>query len=100
MMLEIKLKKRYPHIPIEDVTQIFNEGYLKGYENGLKTAIPVRHGHYIGEADGYADGELVYDIWSCSECGCYFEDWDEQPTYNFCPNCGAKMDGERRENAE
>lgn len=41
MMLEIKLKKRYPHIPIEDVTQIFNEGYLKGYENGLKTAIPI-----------------------------------------------------------
>lgn len=50
-----------------------------------------KKGHYIGEADGYADGELVYDIWSCSECGCYFEDWDEQPTYNFCPNCGADM---------
>lgn len=24
-------------------------------------------GHWIGEADGYADGELVYDVWYCSE---------------------------------
>lgn len=64
----------------------------------LPPAQPERKkGHYIGEADGYADGELVYDIWSCSECGCYFEDWDEQPTYSFCPNCGADMRGETDE---
>ena len=54
---------------------------------------PVRHGRYIGEYDGYADGNPVYDMWYCSECGCYFEEWDEKPTYNYCPNCGAKMDG-------
>lgn len=52
---------------------------------------PVVHGHYIGEYDGYADGNPVYDMWYCSECGCFFEDWDEKPTYNFCPNCGADM---------
>lgn len=52
---------------------------------------PVAHGHYIGEYDGYADGNPVYDMWYCSECGCCFEDWDEKPTYNFCPNCGADM---------
>jgi len=52
---------------------------------------PVVRGHYIGEYDGYADGNPVYDMWYCSECGCCFEDWDEKPTYNFCPNCGADM---------
>lgn len=52
---------------------------------------PVRHGRYIGEYDGYADGSPVYDMWYCSECGCYFEEWDEKPTYNYCPNCGADM---------
>lgn len=52
---------------------------------------PVVHGHYVGEYDGYADGNPVYDMWYCSECGCCFEDWDEKPTYNFCPNCGADM---------
>ena len=54
---------------------------------------PVVHGEYIGEYDGYADGNPVCDMWYCSVCGCCFEDWDEKPTYNFCPNCGAKMEG-------
>ena len=52
---------------------------------------PVVHGKYVGEYDGYADGNPVCDMWYCSVCGCCFEDWDEKPTYNFCPNCGAKM---------
>lgn len=58
-------------------------------------AVPVRHGHYVGEGDGYANGELVYDVWKCSECGCVFEDDYEKPTYNYCPNCGADMRGEQ-----
>lgn len=58
---------------------------------------PVRHGRYIGEYDGYADGNPVYDMWYCSECGCYFEEWDEKPTYNYCPNCGARMMEARNE---
>lgn len=54
-------------------------------------AEPVKHGKYIGtEFDGYADGCPVYYEWKCSECGCVFE--EEEPTYNYCPNCGAKMD--------
>lgn len=57
-------------------------------------AVPIKHGHYVGEADGYANGELVYDTWKCSECGCVFEDEYEKPTYNYCPNCGARMDEE------
>ena len=52
---------------------------------------PVVRGHYVGDYDGYADGAPVYDIWSCSVCSCVFEDWDEKPTYNFCPYCGADM---------
>ncbi len=61
-------------------------------------AVPVRHGHYVGEGDGYANGELVYDVWKCSECGCVFEDEYEKPTYNYCPNCGADMRGDNSEN--
>lgn len=52
----------------------------------------VKHGFYVGEYDGYADGAPVYVMWYCSECECRFEDWDEEPTYNYCPNCGARMD--------
>lgn len=55
---------------------------------------PVRHGWFIGtEYDGYADGSPVFYEWKCSECGCIFE--DDEPAYNYCPNCGARMDGEQ-----
>ena len=49
------------------------------------------------EGDGYADGHLVYDTWICQCCGKHYEvDYDE---YDFCPDCGQKLDweGERWE---
>jgi len=59
-------------------------------------AAPVVHGEWIGESDGYADGELVYDVWSCSKCDYCIDDGTDNPELlpNYCPNCGAKMDGE------
>lgn len=63
-------------------------------------AVSVVHGQWIGEADGYADGELVYDVWNCSRCDYCIDDGTDDPSLlpNYCPNCGAKMNGE--ENAE
>ena len=65
---------------------------INGFENAPTIeAVPVRHGKFIGtEFDGYADGNPVYYEWKCSECGCVFE--EEEPTYKYCPNCGAKME--------
>lgn len=45
---------------------------------------PVRHGRWVC-GDYYDVGDV------CSEC-----DWDSQmicPSYRYCPNCGARMDG-------
>lgn len=43
------------------------------------------------EADGYADGELVYDYGKCPKCGWQFEygekDWEEP----YCCHCGQKL---------
>src|SRR5699024_4867882 len=52
-------------------------------------------GEWIGSADGYADGELVYDIWECSECG-YVIDEEDDPNMlpQFCPKCYAAMTDE------
>ena len=49
-------------------------------------------GEWIGEADGYANGELVYDTWYCSNCD-YAIDDDEPPAWDFCPMCGVRMSG-------
>ena len=53
-------------IPAEDVTQ-------------------VRHGWWTWNEEGEIDWEQFY---RCSNCGDK-EYWES----NFCPNCGAKMDG-------
>ena len=50
-------------------------------------------GTWEGTADGYANGELVYDTWTCSECGYTAETDDPDDLTKFCPNCGAKMEG-------
>lgn len=49
-------------------------------------AVPVVHGEW------HIDRTFMPFSTSCSECGCtLFEDgaWE----WNYCPNCGAKMDG-------
>ena len=51
------------------------------------------HGTWEGTADGYANGELVYDTWTCSECGYTVDTDDPDDLTKFCPNCGAKMEG-------
>ena len=46
---------------------------------------PVKHGRWVC-GDYYDVGDV------CSEC-----DWDSQmicPSYRYCPNCGAIMDGD------
>lgn len=50
--------------------------------------------------------EVVHGRWDdecrCTACGWYGEDWYKRDVYYFdyCPNCGAKMDGENNEHTE
>ena len=50
---------------------------------------PVRHGHWGTHSD--RPDSLI-----CSVCKCGFDMWKHDP-HNYCPNCGAKMDGELNE---
>ena len=46
---------------------------------------PVKHGHWVKEKSDV----LIH--WHCSVCEkCYFL---EEPNADYCPHCGAKMDG-------
>ena len=51
--------------------------------------VEVRHGEWGFDGMG----------WTCSECGEYAlsNKTKMQVGSNYCPNCGAKMDGERKE---
>ena len=55
----------------------------------------VWRGEWMGSADGYADGELIYDMWECSHCG-YVIDEEDDPNMlpQFCPKCYSAMTDE------
>lgn len=48
-------------------------------------AVPVVYGHWETNSD--RPDSLI-----CSVCKCGFDMWKHDP-HNFCPNCGAKMNG-------
>ena len=47
------------------------------------------------EGDGYWNGELVYDTWVCPNCGTDYE--VETDKYNYCPECGQRIDWSEEE---
>lgn len=86
--------------------EYYHTSYIVGEINIAPTvdAVPVKHGRWIEIVT-----EDAYDIagiktWAlrarCSECG-FVMKFIEAHTgqYIYCPNCGAKMDGERMINA-
>lgn len=55
---------------------------------------PLAHAYWLGiEGDGYdPEGNIVWDTFECTNCG--EEHYaDGEPTWDYCPQCGAKMDG-------
>ena len=83
-MPEIRLVKKYPHIKDEDVTSIFQEGYIKGFENGRKDAIPIE---WIEEWQNRHEWEYVYffkmvDGRPMYAVECMLEDWEKENANN------------------
>lgn len=74
-------------------TEVFKKVVLEIISNQPTADVQeVRHGKWI-----YVDGDLGWADCKCSECGYTDTDSFEDCTecfYNFCPNCGAKMDEE------
>jgi hypothetical protein len=59
---------------------------------------PVRHGRWKeNEAKQEGNGTLIRKYWNCTECGieiCSTLPVFDLSAWHYCPNCGAKMDGE------
>ena len=69
---------------------------LKAIENApAADVVPVKHGRWI---DRGWDGDFSWRIdgrgtcWRVYQCSCCKDEQHGSPKYNFCPNCGAKMD--------
>lgn len=68
---------------------------IKSILTGLQSAdvAPVRHGKWIEMRADYEGGDGSLMSTYCSECG---RDMGIGKA-NYCPNCGAHMDGEKEE---
>ena len=53
-------------------------------EQPVIDAVPVRHGTWKPVSE---DWRHQIEWWECSECN-----FSASTKYNYCPNCGAKMD--------
>ena len=65
---------------------------FKLFENVLKDMPEIevnqKTGHWTRSKKQFTVGEYLY---KCSECG---TTWEFGWNYKYCPNCGAKMEGE------
>ena len=56
---------------------------------------PVRHGRWNEESPDYLDGDSVYVCSVCGETWTLIEGTPLDNNMHYCPNCGAKMDGDK-----
>lgn len=68
---------------------VFEEVYGEMQRIPAADVQEVKHGEWIKEKPS------AFVHWHCSVCGdCYYLD---EPNAEYCPRCGAKMDGEEGE---
>lgn len=83
--------------------------WTRGYEQGVRDTVnviglqkvieaePVKHGQWVTETTDKQERKISV---TCSECEAFFSLnlFDFGLLYNFCPNCGARMKGEKTMN--
>lgn len=72
----------------------FSEAILRVKAAPAADVVEIKHGEWISD-----DADILFH---CSKCETQIStSWDyEGLDWNYCPDCGAKMDGERRENGD
>ena len=86
----------------EEISTNYLDDYAKGFQAALLAVMsiptadvaPVRHGRWIEQE------QCEENLYSCSACGTEWVTIEGTPKENgmdFCPHCGAKMDGKERD---
>lgn len=90
--MEVHSMGQYPHMKLKVALEVAISS-LRSISR--KQVEKVWKGEWMGSGDGYADGELVYDTWTCSECGHVIDEEDDPDMLpQFCPHCGTPMTDE------
>ena len=87
------LKAEWPE-PIDwmDREQVLRHiTWFRAVIDNMPTIDPVKRGRWIHDGKRFESGN---DWWHCSECG-YSDVLNRHNLPNYCPNCGARMDGEK-----
>lgn len=83
---------------IYTLATMLRRGTFDGLMNGNRSINPaadvveVKHGRW--KEVEWQFGDVYYDCSVCGESFCLIEGTPTDNLYNYCPNCGAKMDGE------
>lgn len=87
-----------PAFPNMGTDGYFLLGVVEDLLKSFPTAdvVEVRHGEWNTECKASTSSGFAWYMHTCSTCG-YTYKTVVPIGYTYCPNCGAKMDGERRE---
>lgn len=96
-MLTPVLPKEHRHYQTSNLDDVYAQGWADALDN-LKNApaaavAPVRHGRWDDSIDEWF-GTDVYTCSKCRESYVLVEGTPKENLWHYCPNCGAKMDGE------
>lgn len=99
MRAQVSLAKEHADKTI-DPTRYVNEAVHKKIQmliNATESAdvVEVRHGSWLRVGQSFIDPNKFL-CFECSICGCTLDN-HIKVEQNYCPNCGARMDGEEQE---
>ena len=83
-----------PEVDVDNFPNMVSVKDIKRILRGIHAAdvAPVKHGKWIGKQ---LDNFRKYEV-TCSNCGWVgienYDSYNEPSDFNYCPDCGAKMD--------
>lgn len=86
-----KMCDDYCKMPQETCSQEELDEYCKTCPLNMLETISNEPEQVIYSGDGYSDGELVYDMAQCPNCGQSYEDGDAVWGCDYCPDCGQAL---------
>lgn len=75
------------------IDELLNDFLVIPKDTKVADVQPIKHGRWIAEN---RDNRGYADCYTCTNCNCYSYTYTlmKDCEYEYCPNCGARMDGD------